>query len=178
MSIAAMAIILTIASMALVAGFFHAFSNTVMKALDRCDPRAAIAAMQHINRMVLNPMFLPPFLFAPFAAWITAALLLGEDAQVAAAWIGAAGVVHALGVIAPTMAVNVPMNQALDRHADPLDTATARMIWGAFSPRWTRWNGVRTLFAMIALLLAATGALVRPDAAPKQASVTAGAAAR
>ena len=45
----------------LIAGFFLAFSATVMWALERQPPPAGIAAMQAINIVVLNPIFLGVF---------------------------------------------------------------------------------------------------------------------
>ena len=45
----------------LIAGFFLAFSATVMGALRRIEARAGIAAMQSINVVVLNPVFLGTF---------------------------------------------------------------------------------------------------------------------
>ena len=43
------------------AGFFLAFSATVMWALKRQPPAAGISAMQAINVVVLNPLFLGTF---------------------------------------------------------------------------------------------------------------------
>ena len=45
----------------LMAGFFFAFSATVMWALERQPPAAGISAMQAINVVVLNPLFLGTF---------------------------------------------------------------------------------------------------------------------
>ena len=46
---------------ALVAGIFFAFSAFVMKALAEIPSRQGIAAMQSINVVVINPMFLGAF---------------------------------------------------------------------------------------------------------------------
>jgi uncharacterized membrane protein len=45
----------------LMAGFFFAFSVSVMKALSRLPPAQGIAAMQSINVVVINPVFLIAF---------------------------------------------------------------------------------------------------------------------
>ena len=47
---------------ALMAGLFFAFSVAVMGALARIDPPEGIRAMQSINRVILNPLFLIIFL--------------------------------------------------------------------------------------------------------------------
>ena len=43
------------------AGYFFAFSATVMRALERQPAAPGIAAMQAINVVVLNPLFLGTF---------------------------------------------------------------------------------------------------------------------
>ena len=45
----------------LMAGFFFAFSDTVMGALRRLPQAAGISAMQSINVVVLNPLFFAVF---------------------------------------------------------------------------------------------------------------------
>lgn len=45
----------------LMGGFFFAFSAGVMRALSRLPAPTGIAAMQSINRAVLNPVFLSVF---------------------------------------------------------------------------------------------------------------------
>lgn len=46
----------------LIAGVFFAFSAFVLKALSRLPVSAGIAAMQSINVVVLNPLFLGVFI--------------------------------------------------------------------------------------------------------------------
>ncbi|NJO35882.1 MAG: hypothetical protein HC869_25170, partial [Rhodospirillales bacterium] len=46
----------------LMAGFFFAFSTPVMGALGRLPPMHGIAAMQSINILVINPLFLCAFM--------------------------------------------------------------------------------------------------------------------
>ena len=45
----------------MVAGFFFAFSVCVMKSLARLPPAQGIAAMKHINVVVINPWFMGAF---------------------------------------------------------------------------------------------------------------------
>lgn len=75
-----------------------------------------------------------------------ALLLLGETE--AAIWFFAAGTVYVLGSFAPTAALNVPMNNALD---------VGELDWQGYGPRWTRWNTVRTVANIAALLLIGAG---------------------
>ena len=57
----------------LMAGFFFAFSVSVMKALGRLPPAQGIAAMQSINVVVINPVFLIAF-FGTAAACVAVAI--------------------------------------------------------------------------------------------------------
>ncbi|MEV0589830.1 anthrone oxygenase family protein [Nonomuraea cavernae] len=133
------------------AGIFYAFSNSVLPGLDAVDPAQAATVMRSINRKILNPGFLPVFTLSPLASAGAGLLLLLDGQTTAATWFFAAGVVYALGAFLPTAALNVPMNNALD--ADRLD-------WAAYSPRWTRWNTVRAVASVAALLLIGAGLYV------------------
>src|SRR5688572_13860507 len=64
----------------LIAGVFFAFSSFVMAALHRLPPAQGIAAMQSINRVVINPLFLGTFLgTAAACAALAARSLLAWD---------------------------------------------------------------------------------------------------
>src|SRR5262245_43279533 len=54
--------IATAVACGLMGGLFFVFSNAVMGALSRIQPAEGIAAMQSINRVILNPLFLAIFL--------------------------------------------------------------------------------------------------------------------
>ena len=67
----ALALALTVVTLALagaMAGFFYAYSMSVMWALDAVDPKAAIASMQSIYIVVRNAIFFPAFFGTPVVA--------------------------------------------------------------------------------------------------------------
>ena len=66
-----MLILLSAIGSGLVGGIFFAFSTFIMKALHRLPPAQGIAAMQSINVVVINPLFLAAF----FGTAITCAIL-------------------------------------------------------------------------------------------------------
>jgi uncharacterized membrane protein len=141
----------------LVAGVFFAFSNFVMRALDRLPPAHGIAAMQSINVTVITPLFMTALfgtglLGAALAVWAAASL---DDDR--APWTLAGGAVYAIGTVAVTMLANVPRNNALER-LEPEDPAAAGQ-WAGYVREWTAWNHVRTLAALVAAGLL-TAALV------------------
>ncbi|WP_101790079.1 DUF1772 domain-containing protein [Nonomuraea indica] len=141
--------ILAVLANGLMAGVFFAFSTAVIQGLDAAGPAEATAAMRGVNIKILNPWFLSSYLLAPIASLATGVLLLmGDGDATAGALFVAAAVVYFLGAFVPTAAVNVPLNNALE--AGGVD-------WAGYSPRWLRWNHLRSLACTVALVLAAVG---------------------
>ncbi|MCR9136391.1 MAG: DUF1772 domain-containing protein [Alphaproteobacteria bacterium] len=147
--------LLTLVLFGLMAGLFYAFSVTVMGGLNRIQAETAIDAMNGINEAVRNPVFFATFFGTPLVA-LLAALLSARHRNRRAGWlIGAAAVAYLIGVIAPTAAVNVPMNEALALIVSAEPAGQAELIWSDYSSRWTRWNTMRALVATGCLALAA-----------------------
>lgn len=148
-------------------GFFYAWVCSTMWGLDAADAEVAIAAMQAMNASVRNPVFAPAFFGTPvvLAAAALAAWRMGE--RPAALLFAAAGLVYILGAMVPTVAVNVPLNEALAAVELPLGGERAREIWQSYSAPWQAWNAVRAVAAGAALLLAGWGVLRTGRAAAK-----------
>lgn len=142
----------------IIGGVFFAFSTFVMKALGQMPPSQGALAMQRINVVVLNPLFLGVFM---------GTAVLGVSCAVAAflPWAGArsvlllaAGVLYVIGTFGVTMALNVPRNEKLAR----MDAASdeARAYWLVYLREWTFWNSVRTAAAVVASACAAAALVV------------------
>lgn len=153
-ALAAVSAAVTLVLIGLMAGVFYAFSVSVMLGLDAIKAEQAIRAMQSINRKIQNPVFLAAFLGAPIAASVTGVLLLLDEQASAGVIFLLAAAAYILGTIAPTAAVNVPMNNALDVADVPADANEAARLWTGYSGRWTRWNTLRAVVNSISLLLA------------------------
>jgi uncharacterized membrane protein len=132
----------------LMAGFFLAFSATVMWALERQPPPAGIAAMQTINVVVLNPIFLGIF-------FGTAILSLGLDIvallrwpEPGSAYLLAGSLLYFIGTFLVTLIFNVPLNNALA--AVKPDSAEGSAVWTHYLRVWTAWNHVRTVAPLAA----------------------------
>lgn len=134
-------------------GFFYAWICSTMWGLDAADPRIAIAAMQAMNASVRNAVFAPAFFGTPFVMLAAALLLRGRAGVV----FGAGGAIYFAGGLILTMAVNVPMNEALGALEVPENIDDARAIWEGYSPRWQVFNIARTLISGLTLLLAGAG---------------------
>ena len=135
-------------------GVFYAWVCSTMWGLDAADPNIAIAAMQAMNASVRNPVFAPAFFGTPLILGATALAAGMTGNRRAALLLGAAGGVYVAGAMVPTIAFNVPMNQALALVETPLDAARARDAWQAYSAPWQLWNTIRAVFSGLALLLA------------------------
>ena len=132
----------------LMAGFFFAFSTPVMGALGRIPPAHGIAAMQAINVVVINPLFLGVFLGTAVACVLLAALapFVWHGPGL---WALLAGtLLYFAGTFLVTMTFNVPLNNALAAVA--ADSEAGASLWRRYLSDWTMWNHVRTVAALAA----------------------------
>lgn len=142
---------LSLLGFGLMAGFFFAYSVTVMPGLDDSMPDAAIAAMQGINRIVRNPVFFAAFFGAAAIPLTAGALALFQRRMRAALLMLSAGLIYAVCVIFLTAQIHVPMNDALALVALPGGPG----VWGDYSADWTLWNHVRGGACVLCLGLSA-----------------------
>lgn len=132
----------------LIAGLFFAFSVSVMKALARLPSAEGIAAMQSINTVIINPVFLAAF-FGTGAACVLALISsLVWWHEPGAVYLFAGGALYLVGTVLVTIVFNVPRNEALASVA-PTDPESAT-LWTGYVTGWTAWNHVRTLAALAA----------------------------
>lgn len=135
----------------IMAGFFFAFSTPVMGALGRLPPAHGIAAMQSINILVINPLFLSVF-FGTAAACVllaVAALFMWQEPGSLALVAGA--LFYFVGTLLVTMFFNVPLNDALAAVAP--DSSAGASRWTRYLTTWTNWNHVRAIAALAAAAL-------------------------
>ena len=140
---------------ALIGGVFFAFSSFVMKALARLPSSGGIAAMQSINVVVINPSFLGAFMGTAMLSLGVVGLALIRWSHPSAMFFLGGAVCYFVGTFLVTMFGNVPLNNRLAA-ASATDPAT-RDVWDHYLDRWTMWNHVRTVAAMVAALLYAMG---------------------
>lgn len=134
-------------------GVFFTYSNSVVPGLDRLDPEHAVASMRSMNVAIINPRFLATFAGPLLTSAATGFLLLALDESTAALLFLAAAAVYLVGCLIVTGALNVPMNNVLENST----TTDWSRLWSDFSPRWRRWNTVRTVSSMAALVLCGAG---------------------
>lgn len=140
-------------------GFFYAWVCSTMWGLDATDPRIAIGAMQAMNASVRNAVFAPAFFGTPIALIVTAGFLWHQRHRISATLFVLSSLVYLGFGLILTMAINVPMNEALATIAVPNDIEAAHQIWQDFSQPWQFWNQVRTVASGLSFLIAVLGLL-------------------
>jgi uncharacterized membrane protein len=142
----------------LVAGFLFAFAAVVMPGIHRLEDGAFIRAFQAIDRVIQDNQ--PLFMFVwvgSVPALITAAVfglwsLNGVDRVL----VVVAAVVYVLCVQLPTVAINIPLNNSLQKlDSSVMDESAKNRARADFEARWNRWNVVRTACASLTTLLLA-----------------------
>jgi uncharacterized membrane protein len=129
----------------LVAGVYAIYSNAFMPGLATTDDRTFVGAFQAVDRAIVNPLFLGlGFLGAALFTLLAGLLSLKENAL---PWIAVAFVLYLVSMIV-TVAVNVPLNDALKAAGDPatIDAATARAAFD--ESKWMAFNLLRTVLAL------------------------------
>jgi uncharacterized membrane protein len=131
----------------LVAGVYGIYANAFMPGLAKTDDKTFVAAFTAVDRAITNPLFLGLGFFGALIFTLLATVLsLKEKAM---PWMVAAFVLSLLGVIL-TLAVNVPLNDALRAAGDPntIDVHAARVAFD--EAKWRSFNLIRTLCATVA----------------------------
>ena len=148
----------------LMSGLLYGWSVSVIPGTRRVAAGNYVDTMQHINRAIVNPAFVIPFLGIPLvlggAAWMQ--FRAGDHRK---GWLlaGAAGT-YVVGVLGITIARNVPLNDALE--AFDLGGASNEAIENrrtSYESPWNRWHYLRTAASVGAFALAAAAALVATD---------------
>lgn len=145
-------ILLAALGSALIGGLFFAFSVCVMSALGRLPAHQGMAAMQSINRTILNPVFFSAFFGTGAACAALIAVALANWDEPHAVWLAAGGALYLIGGILVTMAFNVPLNRALAATSNA-EGAGDDALWRRYLSSWTAWNHLRLLACLAASAL-------------------------
>jgi uncharacterized membrane protein len=147
-------------TMGLVTGAFALYAHTVMPGLKKTNDRTFVAAFQALDRAIINPWFMAGGFLGALVFTVAAAVAnLGEDAL---PWIVAALVLYAIAFVI-TIAVNVPLNDALKAAGDPDRIGDLTAVRERFDEaRWAAFNLVRVVtstaaFACLAWALVVYG---------------------
>ena len=133
------------------AGVMYCYQMAVMPGLGRLTDGEFITAFQAMDREIVNPVFVGP-VFLGGGALLVAATVAHRDEPRRFRRLAVASAVYLAGVVAVTMAGNVPKN---DRLADfEVASSTIQQAAAArqeFEGSWNRLHIVRTLAAVASL---------------------------
>ncbi len=146
--------ILLIVMTGLMAGIYFAFSVFIMKSLAELPVIQAAKAMNKINNVIVNTLFLPVFFgstlwCAGLIVWSIADWQTGSSLLVVVA-----ALVYIFGMFIVTAFGNVPMNNKLQGCES--NEALLVAYWSKYQHSWTQLNHIRTIscIASCAILVA------------------------
>ncbi len=150
----------------LMSGLLYGWSVSVIPGTRRVSAGNYVDTMQHINRAIINPAFIVPFLGIPLVlgAAAVAQFRVGDHRR---GWLLAgATATYAVGVLGVTIGRNVPLNDALDAfdlRGSPGESIERRRA--SYETPWNRWHHLRTAASVGSFALAAAAALVAAEEA-------------
>ncbi len=133
---------------ALMAGFFFAYSFSVMWALGKVPSAQGIAAMQAINLVVPNPIFLPVFLGEAVLSLVLGVAAVARWDESGSEYLLVGSVAYLICSMLLTFAFHIPRNNALAKVA--LESAAGAELWTRYLREWTPGNHIRTLGCVVA----------------------------
>jgi len=162
------ALLLATVTTGLIAGVFGDWAVTIMPGLHETDDRTFVGAFQALDRAIYNTPFMLTFTGALVFSGVAALVHLRGEDRSPLPWVASAfGLYLAAFVI--TMAVNVPLNEAIAAAGGPAGVADPAAVRDAFDEtRWTSWHVVRTIattaaFACLAWALVLHGRVTAAD---------------
>ena len=150
-----------VVSTGLIAGLFYGWSVSVIPGTRHLDSPQYVNLMQHVNREILTPRFLVPFVGVPLLLGAAAIAQFRAGDQRRGVLVSASSITYLIGVFGVTAARNVPLNDALD--AFDLGGATGAEIderRSTYERPWNRWNTVRSVANVASFTLAVAAATV------------------
>lgn len=132
-------------------GVMGLYANTLMPGLGRTDDRTFVGAFQAIDTTIINPLFLGTFFGGLIFTVLSAVLHLGDDFSSVVPWLVAAAILY-LAVVVLTVAVNVPLNDAIKAAGVPDDVDVGQVRSDFNEARWVRSNLVRAVLTLATFL--------------------------
>ena len=143
MTLRAISLLAATITMGLVAGVFALYAHTIMPGLKKTDDRTFVAAFQSMDRAIVNPWFMLTAFLGALIFTIAAAVT--NRGTSALPWIAVALGLYLVAFVV-TIAVNVPLNDALKAAGNPNHIRDLAGVRARFhESRWAAWNLVRVV---------------------------------
>ena len=139
----------------LVAGFLFAFAAVVMPGISSMDDGGFIRTFQVIDRVIQKsqPLFMLAWLGSVGALVVATALGIQNVTGADRLTLIGAALIYLLGVQLPTLTINVPLNNQLQKlDSVTMNTTSLKNARDVFERRWNRWNVLRTACASVTSL--------------------------
>jgi len=136
----------------LVAGFLFAFAIVAMPGIKNLRAAEFIRAFQVMDRIIQNnqPLFMVMWIGSALSLVVAAVLGFGQLDQLGRVLVISAALCYLAGVQVPTVTINIPLNNQLQRvDVAKVDGQVAERARAAFEGRWVRWNAFRTTVACV-----------------------------
>jgi uncharacterized membrane protein len=127
-------------TMGLIAGVIALYAHTIMPGLHKTDDRTFVAAFQQIDHAIVNFWFMATAFVGVLIFTLAAAI--ANRGTPALPWIAAALGLYLVTVVV-TMAINVPLNDAIKAAGDPNHIDVAQVRAQFHEARWAAWNLLR-----------------------------------
>lgn len=136
-------IVLLIVMTGLMAGIYFSFSVFIMKSLSELPALQAAQAMNKINDVIINTVFLPVFFgstlwYAGLIVWSLANWQSGRSILVIIA-----ALIYIIGMFFVTAFGNVPLNNKLNETAGTDSILVS--FWHEYLHKWTQLNHLRMM---------------------------------
>lgn len=152
-------LVITLLLTSLLAGVFFAFSVAVNGGLARLEDRQYLLAMKHINKVILNPLFMVTFM-GPVVLLPLVMFLYGGIGTLSF-WLYGIATVAYIGTFLITAAGNVPLNDRLEKFSvDDADRTQIASMRATYEGPWNRLHTVRTVLAIMSVTVFAFAMLL------------------
>ena len=135
------------------AGFFYAWSVSVIPGTQKVVDSTYLEAMQSINRAILNPAFF--LIFFGTLILLSISSIYEFHANKTAFWLLlGASITYLVGTVGVTGLGNVPLNDQLDAlKLGNLATEKIAEFRSFYETNWNRLHLIRTVFSVVSFLL-------------------------
>ncbi len=134
------------------AGFFFAWSVSVILGTKKVGDLTYLETMQNINREILNPAFFIVF-FGSLITLITSVVLHSSNKLVFLLLVSSA-LLYLIGTFGITVLGNVPLNNELNAlELDNISMTDLKHFRHYFETKWNRFHNIRTTANMVSFIL-------------------------
>ena len=156
MELIQLAVLLSALLCSLVAGLVLTFAIVVMPGIKSLGNRDYLESFKSIDRVIQNsqPIFMLVWLGSVVVLLATTLLGIWRLEGIDRLLLVVACGIYILGVQAPTVMINIPLNNRLQSQSlDTMPEADLLATIEEFDSRWLRWNNIRTVVATLTTVL-------------------------